>query len=384
MTSSYQIKYPVFFIHLGKPEEQLKAAGTTCEDNKIVWVFTDFERARAFIEISGKGKAVAVNDLPQFKEILKRGSPTVVSFDPKFEGKELISKNHVEVSTILGTPSDPLPQGVVDFYSAQAELMLAQYENINQLLGPTTDWTGPGTHCEVLLRDFLRRCLLSWMSVDKGYIFGRTPREGAKKHSPEIDILIHDTHNYRPLFRLDDFVIVQPEAVLGIIQVKRCLDSSQLKKGIENVVAAKRHFINMQRAKDPNGRLEFQRFLFSAVVSFEDRLEKNPKFYKKRLVESLNQQIKDFSHLDGQFPKGFVLPNFIGSLQECFLLTDLHSMPLNGQDYSMYESHHDGRNVALQAFLFALTSMTWGLSTKPPFVFPRDMQAIHQFSVKAG
>ena len=53
-----------------------------------------------------------------------------------------------------------LSEGVIQFYSSQAELLIAQYEHINHLLGQTTDWTHPGTHCEVLLRDFLRRHLL--------------------------------------------------------------------------------------------------------------------------------------------------------------------------------------------------------------------------------
>ena len=86
----------------------------------------------------------------------------------------------------------PLGQGLVDFYSSQADLMLAQYENINRLLGPTTDWTGPGTHCEALLRDLLRRFLLKDAAVDKGFIFGRCDHNGIERHSPEIDILIHD------------------------------------------------------------------------------------------------------------------------------------------------------------------------------------------------
>ena len=47
------------------------------------------------------------------------------------------------------TPAFDLRPGLFDFYSSQAELMLAQYENIKRLLGPTThgtpsgDWTSP-------------------------------------------------------------------------------------------------------------------------------------------------------------------------------------------------------------------------------------------------
>ena len=115
-----------------------------------------------------------------------------------------------------------LADGLAEFYSRQSDLMLAEYESINLLLGPTTDWSHPGTHCEILLRNFLRRHLLASMGVDKGYVFGRMERNGVARHCPEIDIIVHDVEKYRPVYRLDDFVIVQPEAVLAIIQVSAC------------------------------------------------------------------------------------------------------------------------------------------------------------------
>jgi hypothetical protein len=87
-----------------------------------------------------------------------------------------------------------LAEGLLNFYSSQAALILSQYNNINHLLGPTTHWTPTGTLCEELLRDFLRRSLCSYMAVDKGYIYGRRPTGSRKtSHCPEIDLLIHDT-----------------------------------------------------------------------------------------------------------------------------------------------------------------------------------------------
>ena len=77
-----------------------------------------------------------------------------------------------------------LSEGLIRFYSSQAELLLAQYENISQLLGSTADRTHPGTLCEVLLREFLRRYLLHGMGVDKGFIFGRVERVGKESHGP--------------------------------------------------------------------------------------------------------------------------------------------------------------------------------------------------------
>src|SRR5688572_3738026 len=92
-----------------------------------------------------------------------------------------------------------LRQGLFEFCSSQAEVMLAQYRNINQLLGPTDDWTAPGTLCEVLIRDLIRRVLPSRYSVDKGFVFGRRMKGSDEVHSPEVDVLVHDTHEYAPV-----------------------------------------------------------------------------------------------------------------------------------------------------------------------------------------
>ena len=81
--------------------------------------------------------------------------------------------------------------------------------------------------------------------MDKGYIYGRVTHDKKSTHCPEIEILIHDTKNYPSLFRMDDFVIVQPEAVRGIIQVKRTFRTvakeNHLERGLQQAVAAKQH-----------------------------------------------------------------------------------------------------------------------------------------------
>ena len=39
--------------------------------------------------------------------------------------------------------------GLLEFCSSQADAMLAQFRNINQLLSPTKDWKAPGTLCAI-------------------------------------------------------------------------------------------------------------------------------------------------------------------------------------------------------------------------------------------
>jgi hypothetical protein len=272
---------------------------------------------------------------------------------------------------------DPLPHGLATFYSSQAHLLLEQYNNINQLLGPTKDWGHPGTHCEVLVRDFLRKNMLNWMSVDKGYIYGRTPRSGKISHCPEIDILIHNVHDYTPIFRMDDFVIVQPEAVMGMIQVKRTFSAigneTPLEKGLRQAIEAKQHWLDLIVGSEPENmanRLGTRHFLmpvFSGVVAFDETKDVSigdsiKAFYRQHLNAGHYQwspAAKDAS--------AFVMPNFVGSLSgNC-----AYSMK-SPNYFNLYEAQYNGQNIALQLLLFAILHKSVGSEAirQKPFSFP--------------
>jgi hypothetical protein len=284
-----------------------------------------------------------------------------------------------------GDPDDPLIQGILDFYSSQADVVLAQYNNINQLLGQTKDWTHPGTHCEVLLRNFFRRNILAWMNVDKGYIFGRTERGGKTCHSPEVDLLIHNTHKFRPIFRLDDFVIVQPEATLGIIQVKRTLDTDQCRNGIENVTEAKWHVL--QRVAERRGAFAVSQIepIFCALVGFAHDMSKGEQFTATicNYLSNLAQRFPLFVPEKNRGQKVSMLPEFIGSINGCFAV--YNGRTDKQQSYAVFDSiQGQTHNVALQSLLLAYTNALWQqfYDSRPPFVLPRDMTPVGEFTVE--
>ncbi len=287
-----------------------------------------------------------------------------------------------------GRPNKVLDQGLLEFYSSQAQLMLVQYRNIERLLGPTTDYTAPGTHCEVLLREFLRGNLPSWINVDKGFVYGRTLHEGEDRHSPEIDLLLHDTLNFRPVFRLEDFVIVQPEAVLGIIQIKRDLVTNEFRSGVKNVVDAKRHILELYYAKEGSRVRGLDKLIFSAVVGFAETPKTTPPL-KVRLEEVYKEQIN--LNTPGKYSESiWVLPNFVGSLSGRCAVTTYATIHPTNQHYSVLESESAGKNIALQALLFRLSSLLWSAFSRthlasyahlsPPFSLS-DAGAIEGFTI---
>jgi hypothetical protein len=261
-----------------------------------------------------------------------------------------------------------LAPGLLSYYSTQAELMLVQYENINNLLGPTHDWTHPGNYCEVLFRDFLRKFLPPYLSVDKGYFYGREVIENKNSHCPEIDILIHNSHEHAPLFKMDDFVIVKPQAVRGMIQMKRTLTKEEVEKGIRNVATAKKHIIKIHE-KTPDLWREpgLEPRVFTAVVGFGDEVGANIDFYQSILAEFKDKGFEDS------------LPNSIGSLTKALVHHAFGSL------FVGYDSNYNGKNMFIQIFLDTLyrgVLPPYGnKGHRLPFEYPKDMKTSFDFSI---
>jgi hypothetical protein len=207
-----------------------------------------------------------------------------------------------------------LSPDLIKYYSSQAKLMLDQYENINQLLSPTDDWTAPGDFCEILFRDFLRKFLPSSLSADKGFCYGRSIIDGKDSHCPEIDILIHDTKHHRPLFRMGDFVVVKPQAVRGMIQVKRTLTQTQVRRGMRNVALARWQLQN-HRSMAPQlwGNSNMLSQTFTAIIGFGDKIGNNMDFYNKLLIEWHKKIVTYNPHIVN------IKSHIIGSLSNLFL-----------------------------------------------------------------
>ncbi len=295
--------------------------------------------------------------------------------------------------------SDSLADGLVAFYASQADLLPSQYENINQLLGPTKDWTHPGTHCEILIRDFLRRHLLQGMSVDKGFVYGRVERGGVESHGPEIDILIHNTVDFRPIFRLEDFVIVQPESVLGMIQVKRTFRGGKdgtLAKGIRQIVSAKQHLLDVTVQKrvresaasyqgDDSRVRKFSiwqdmRQVFTAVVSFEDETDRSPETFRDVLLDAYRSN-RICVHPDCEYDTSvYVLPDVVASLKHVALCSSARNIA--HQSYNCFDSVCDEKNIGLQLFLSCMTNVLFDVGiTRPPFAFPLTTSPIGEVRV---
>lgn len=100
-------------------------------------------------------------------------------------------------------------------------------------------WPEDGRYKEVILSDILRKHLPKTVSVGTGFV------AAGNSLSTQIDIIVY--RNDTPLlFQQSDFVIVAPEAVLGIIEVKSNIHNSGMLCDVINKLSVVRSLINRE------------------------------------------------------------------------------------------------------------------------------------------
>lgn len=105
-------------------------------------------------------------------------------------------------------------------------------DHIKKLLGSSYNYQS-GIFRESLLKSFLLQIIPKSLAVDTGFVYGFEQLPNSK----QIDILIWDESKYSPIYRTPDFVIVPPESVVAVIEVKSNLEDSDIKKGLSNLMS---------------------------------------------------------------------------------------------------------------------------------------------------
>jgi hypothetical protein len=114
-----------------------------------------------------------------------------------------------------------------------------------------------GTHYEKILSDLVSEYLPSSVNVGTGFIYDSL-RETV---SPQIDLLCYNDQSVSPIYQRDDFIIVQPEMVMAVCEVKKTLKCNDLKSLIKKTMGC-----NMgTMVSKPRGVQDMSIFAYQAV-----------------------------------------------------------------------------------------------------------------------
>ncbi|WP_186044318.1 DUF6602 domain-containing protein [Burkholderia gladioli] len=184
------------------------------EENQIIWIIRCLTAAN-YIEPSLKNKTISF------------------TLSPAYKAREKRRKFSATIASELTTLSERV-RFIIDH-------------------GPSV-----GTYRENLLKNTLRKHLPERYHVATGFIFGL---------HKQIDLLIYDKIDYAPIFRDEDIVIVPPESVRAVIEVKTTLTSESLESSLE--------LMHLASEFDDNSPP-----FFKGIFAFENAL-KSDSFYKK-------------------------------------------------------------------------------------------------------
>lgn len=110
-------------------------------------------------------------------------------------------------------------------YQKSIALEFESYKNRVRYLIGSCHWGEEGRYKETILSNFLKRFLPSNIKIGTGFI------KTKDDVSTQIDIIIYDSSV--PLyFKENDFVIIPPEGVMGIIEVKSNPNLNEIAKAI--------------------------------------------------------------------------------------------------------------------------------------------------------
>ena len=104
--------------------------------------------------------------------------------------------------------------------------LLASRNRVRYFIG-SNHWPEDGRFKEILLMNYLKKILPSNVTVGTGFV------KNGEETTNQIDLIIYD-NSVPTLFSEGDFVVVLPESVYGIIEVKSKL---RLGKSISNTIA---------------------------------------------------------------------------------------------------------------------------------------------------
>lgn len=116
-----------------------------------------------------------------------------------------------------------------EFHKTTTKELLAVKDRVRNLIN---HWGEDGRYKEVVLKTIIQRFLPRIYGIGSGFIVKQTSEIGEHQSSNQIDLIIYDK-SFPMLFQEGDFIIVTPDAVRGIIEVKSNLKNQGIRETIE-------------------------------------------------------------------------------------------------------------------------------------------------------
>ncbi|MBK6771350.1 MAG: hypothetical protein IPG78_04275 [Ignavibacteria bacterium] len=110
-----------------------------------------------------------------------------------------------------------------EFHLTTSKELLAIRDRVRNLVD---HWGEDGRYKEAILKTVISRFLPTKYSIATGFVVRQTATRGEHEPSKQIDLIVYD-NSFPTLFKEGDFVIVTPDSVKAIIEVKANLENQK-------------------------------------------------------------------------------------------------------------------------------------------------------------
>lgn len=226
----------------------------------------------------------------------------------------------------------------IDFHKTTTKELLAIKDRVRNLIN---HWGEDGRYKEAVIKTMIQRFLPEKYKVGTGFVVRQTADRGNHESSNQIDLIIYDTA-YPILFKETDFVILTPDSVVGIIEVK----ANATNQGLANIV----------RRANENGKFIFDaktdksKPFFNGIFSYESTVNN---------VQTVSNAVNTpWTEIDGQANRQKFCVNHISLNQHWFYKFWEHEFDDENPAHYFYEI----RELSFSFFISNLMDLVSGTS----------------------
>jgi len=168
------------------------------------------------------------------------------------------------------------------FHISTSNELLAIKDRVRNLI---SHWGEDGRYKEAVLKSIIQRFLPGRYAIASGFVTKQSfDNNFGHESSRQIDLIVYDT-NYPVLFRESDFVIVTPDSVRAIIEVKANLRNQGLEKVLRKSNLAGKFIFD--------GREDNEAPIFNGIFSFAGYSRRN---VGNQLETNISNVIAEFAN----------------------------------------------------------------------------------------
>lgn len=182
---------------------------------------------------------------------------------------------------------------IIEYHKATTRELLALTNKVRELI---SHWGEDGRYKEAVFKNILRRFLPDKYLIGTGFVVKQTDLRDQHLSSKQLDLIIYD--NGSPLlFKEGDFVILTPDSVRGIIEIKANLQNQDITEIVSQA--------NENGKFIYEGQINREYKIFNGIFSFEgydnnfnlDILTDNIKLGNQIIIEDENYNDYIVNHI---------------------------------------------------------------------------------------